>query len=382
MRITYRQAATVAAVVLAACSGASVYAAPTFTWTVDCTRGQSIAQALERAPARKLMLIVRGYCNENVVIDRDDVTLQGDPAGGATVNGPSADTPTIDIAANRITIDGLTVTGGRSGINIYGASNIRIADSVVRNSGLDGISIAQSQAVSITNSKVQYAASIGIVANRGGLLIGNSEVSFNKAGGVHIASGSNLTANASSFSSNGAHGLGVFNASEAMVWDTRIIGNGTDPTAFFREGVYVAASHAEFRNSTIADNARFGMVVTGRAGVFNSGITGNGDSGIIVLVGSTLNVDGGTISGNKGNGIFLIANSTGQIASGAKIQNNTKHGIELYGGGKLWLISPITVGGNTWFGLYCNDAESSAYDTSWISFSPPNAYADMSCTGY
>jgi hypothetical protein len=382
MRIASRQAATVAAVAAATCLVASVSAAPTFTWTVDCARGQSITQALERAPARKLMLIVRGYCNENVLIDRDDVVLQGDPATGSTVNGPSANIATIDIAANRITIEGLTVTGGRNGIDIHGASNVRITNSVVRNTGLDGISIVHSQAINVTDSKVQYAASIGIVANRGGVFIGNSEISFNKAGGVHITSGSNLTANASTFSSNGAHGLGVFNASEAMVWDTKITGNGTDPAAFFRQGVYVSGGHAEFRNSTIADNAGAGAVVVGWGGVYNSSVTGNGDSGILALVGSTLLVDGGTISGNKGNGVFLIANSTGQISAGTKIQNNTKHGIELYGGGKLWLFSPITVGGNTWFGLYCNDGESSAYDTSWLVFSPPNAYADMSCTGY
>ena len=383
MRYASRRAASVAAFFVAIALAAPASAARTLTWTVDCARGQSISRALEHAPpGLKLALIVRGSCNENVRIDRDDVTLQGDPATGATVNGPSATSPTIDIAANRITVDWLTVTGGGSGINIYGASNVRIGNSVIRNTGLDGISINESQAISIDTSKIQYAGGMGIVAYRGGVSIGNSEIQFNKAAGVHIGSGSRLHGNGNTFGFNGAHGLGVFNASVAMLWNTKITGNGTDPTAFFRQGVYVYFSHAEFRDGTIADNASAGAVVSGSAHIFNTVITGNGNDGISAPFGSKLAIDGATISGNKGNGVFLIANSTGQISTGAMIQNNTKHGIELYGGGKLWLFSPITVGGNTWFGLYCNDGESSAYDTSWISFSPPNAYANISCTGY
>jgi len=328
------------------------------------------------------MLIIRGTCNENVVIDRDDVTVQGDPATGGAVNGPSANTASISVVANRISIDGLTVTGGQDGIKIYGANNVRIVNSVIRNTGTNGISIGSSQTVTVNNSKVQYAGGGGVSVLRGGVSIDNSEINFNKASGVHIVSNSSLTANGSTFSFNGAHGLGIFNASEAMIFDTRIAGNGTDSTAFFRQGVYISFGHAEFRGGAISDNAGMGMVVVGSATVANTNVSGNGDTGILALVGSTLLVDGGTISGNKGNGVFLIANSTGQISTGAMIQNNTKHGIELYGGGKLWLFSPITVGGNTWFGLYCNDGESSAYDTSWISFSPPNAYANISCTGY
>ena len=181
MRNASQWAARVAAFFIAIALAAPASAARTLTWTVDCARGQSISRALEHAPpGLKLALIVRGSCNENVRIDRDDVTLKGDPATGATVNGPSATSPTIDIAANRITIDWLTVTGGGSGINIYGASNVRIGNSIIRNTGLDGISINESQAISVGSSKIQYARGMGIVANRGGVSIGNSEIQFNK----------------------------------------------------------------------------------------------------------------------------------------------------------------------------------------------------------
>ena len=383
MRNPSRWAASMAAFFIATALAAPASAARTLTWTVDCARGQSISRALEHAPpGLKLALIVRGTCNENVRIDRDDVTLQGDPATGATVNGPSATSPTIDIAANRITIDWLTVTGGGAGINIYGASDVRIGNSVIRNTGLDGISINESQAISVGSSKVQYASGIGIVANRGGVSINNSEIQFNKVAGVHIGSGSRLQATGNTFGANGSHGLGVFNDSVAMLWDTKITGNGTDPTAFFRQGVYIYFSHAEFRDGTIADNAGAGVVVVGSAHVFNHIIAGNGDPGIGASLGSKLAIDGTTISGNKGNGVLLMTNSTGQISSGTKIQNNNGNGIGVLESSKLLLYSAITVGGNARFGLYCDTAESSAADISWISFSPPNSEGSVSCTGY
>ena len=219
---------------------------------------------------------------------------------------------------------------------------------------------------------------MGIVADRGGVSISNSEVSFNKVAGVHIGAGSSLTVDGSTFSSNGAHGLGVFNASVAMLWDTKITSNGTDPAAFFRQGVYIYFSHAEFRDGSIADNAGVGMVVSGSAHVFNTIITGNGDGGISAPFGSNLAIDGATISGNKGNGVVLDTNSTGQISNETKIQDNSGHGIAVIKASKLLLWSPIAVGGNAGFGLYCDSAESSAAAISWISFSPPNSAGDVS----
>ncbi len=55
----------------------------TMSFTVDCSKGQTIGAALQRGDARKpLLLMIRGTCNESVSIDRDDVTLRGQPGGG------------------------------------------------------------------------------------------------------------------------------------------------------------------------------------------------------------------------------------------------------------------------------------------------------------
>src|SRR3972149_822324 len=75
------------------------------TVKVDCVKGQTIAKALEREDERKpLIVIVQGTCNENVVMTRDDVTLQGDAAAGGAVVG-------VDPAQATVQID-----GGRGGV--------------------------------------------------------------------------------------------------------------------------------------------------------------------------------------------------------------------------------------------------------------------------
>jgi hypothetical protein len=56
--------------------------------TVDCTKNETISQALQDIPGSPLTITVKGICLENVEIIRDDVTLIADPSGGG-VNGSS-----------------------------------------------------------------------------------------------------------------------------------------------------------------------------------------------------------------------------------------------------------------------------------------------------
>ena len=53
---------------------------------VNCDKGQTITHALQGFDRIPITIQVKGTCNENVEIDRDDVTLIADPSGGK-VNG-------------------------------------------------------------------------------------------------------------------------------------------------------------------------------------------------------------------------------------------------------------------------------------------------------
>src|SRR5580765_2569575 len=83
--------------------------------SVDCDAGETIAKALTKGDERKPLLIqISGTCSENVLIDRNDVVLAS--TSGGTVRGTDPAINVIVVTASRVTIDGLTVTGGRNGI--------------------------------------------------------------------------------------------------------------------------------------------------------------------------------------------------------------------------------------------------------------------------
>ena len=73
------------------CSVALAIAAPAVadqTVSVDCSRrtiGQALGHKAEKDKGA-LVVRVRGNCTEHVIIEHDDVTLEGDD-GGATING-------------------------------------------------------------------------------------------------------------------------------------------------------------------------------------------------------------------------------------------------------------------------------------------------------
>jgi hypothetical protein len=384
MSIASLLAAMVTAFFVALSTVAPVSAAPTLTWTVDCTRGQSINHALERLPGRKLMLIIRGTCNESVLIDRDDATLKGDQAIGATVNGPSTDSAAIEIVGNRITLEGLTVTGGRDGITASGTSSVSILGSVIRNARKSGISIAGSQNASIEGCRIERNGSSGINLDRGAsATIGNSVVTANAGAGMHLGGKSSAVAGGNTFSANGSNGIELFSGSHAAIYGNTITANGTN-SAERGNGVFVSLTSADIGGNTITNNRQAGVL--GDASILNVGgntITGNAD-GIIANLASTLVENGDTISNNTGFGILFNSSSTGVVA-GAKILFNSGDGLFLQFGSKLFLgYSTSTSGGNGGFGLRCADAESSVVGLELFSAYPPNGQGDVSptCTGF
>jgi len=96
--------------------------------TVDCNSGQTIKQALALSGGgsgpKQLLITVRGACNENVVINRDDVTINTNGVALATITAPDASQPALLLdGVRRIVIDGvvangITISGGTFGLNL------------------------------------------------------------------------------------------------------------------------------------------------------------------------------------------------------------------------------------------------------------------------
>jgi len=94
------------------------------TTTVDCAAGDTVARALTRGDERKsLTILINGSCSEHVVINRSDIKLAA-AAPGATISGPDPAIDVIRVTGTRVTLDGITVTGGRNGITADGAAGL------------------------------------------------------------------------------------------------------------------------------------------------------------------------------------------------------------------------------------------------------------------
>lgn len=112
----------------------------TATVAVDCTKGESINEALTKSPlARNLTIEINGMCVENVVVTRDHVTLHGtNPANDgiqADFNDEFTDVALWVRGAELVTVENLKLTGGFSGLL---AGNISLTNLHLINCRLEG----------------------------------------------------------------------------------------------------------------------------------------------------------------------------------------------------------------------------------------------------
>lgn len=299
------------------------------TFSVDCSKGQTISAALERGSTGKpLLVIFKGTCTEQVTIARDDVTLRGgDPERGATVAGPNPGADVIVLTGNRIRLENLTVTGGNNGIRVQGMFNVDLLEVVVVGSANNGVLVRAGE-VSITSSRVEQA---------------------------------------------GFHGLNLQRQASARVFESGFL-NSHDAGILVQQGSSVTA-----RWGVMAENGTNGILITtgSQATLIDSSVWRNGSDGIVAYLGSILILQGGEVSLNQGSGVVGNANATLQMV-GAGIGLNHGDGIILMLGSKLILEEPnSSSSGNDNFALYCADDESSVNDLGLLDADGP-----VSCTGY
>ncbi|MFY9622186.1 MAG: hypothetical protein WAM70_09285 [Pyrinomonadaceae bacterium] len=116
------------------------------TVTVDCTKGESINEALTKSPtARNLTVEITGMCTENVVVTRDHVTLHGtNPANDgiqADFNDEISDVALWVRGAELVTVENLKLTGGFSGLlaTNTGLTNLHLINCRLENNAAYGM---------------------------------------------------------------------------------------------------------------------------------------------------------------------------------------------------------------------------------------------------
>ena len=320
MTSTPRLAAIAAAIFISGLT-ASASAMQTQEFAVDCTRGQTITKALELGDERKpLVLTVRGTCNENITISRDDVTLQGDPASGAIIKAQNSAAVTITVRGTRVIISRLTVMGGGNGIFVLGVPAFTVTNSVIQHSARDGIYVVSSYARILGNT-IQYSGGHAISLWMANARVERNQISLNKSAGVHIERKSAVSTGGNTINSNGSNGIELYGGSWGGITGDTITANGTN-LGDRGNGVFVSFSSADVNMATsLPTIGRLAWRQTPQ--VLALPITrsqGTAEASVATWV--VLAVTENAISNNKSAGVVLSTNSTGQLR---------RHDSELFG---------------------------------------------------
>lgn len=339
--------------------------------TVDCSAGQTISHALQQIPGNPLTITVKGTCNENVQIIRDDVTLIGHPSGGG-VNGIDPHNDTIWVRASRTIIDSLTITGGYNGITVNVSATIQ--NSTIKNAGVNGISFYHGGRGLVDNCMITNNSHFGILVEAASATITNSTISSNAAAGILVKSGGGArigipdrSVGATSYAGNmikdnQSNGITIFDGAGADIGGNTISGNGTNPNAPWGQfGIKVDNASADIvGGNTITGNVGSGILLksgtvligdTGYGLPTDNAITGNGfgssinPGGILAFMGTSLDIRDATITGNANFGILLIFSSYARMR-----EDTVDNGIVILDNSGLRLQDPVvTVTG----GLHC-----------------------------
>ena len=350
--------------------------AQNLTLTVDCGRGQTIAQALRQGDSRKpLVVVVRGTCNEHVSVTRDDVTLRGEPSTEPTVNGPDSGTDTIVISKDTVSIEDLTVTGGFNGIRLQGPFQTAVRKVLVRNTANNGI-LLRAGDMALVDSTVENAGASGLVLGRAASVrVVNSHFRYSHFMGIYAQNNSTLTIEGGTVSDNEGHGINVDFGSDGTISNVEIFNNFT--------GIMVSTGHATLDGgNNVHHNRQHGVVAQAGAvlGLNGSKVTQNAQIGVLGYLGATVVMNSNEITGNGESGVFCLNDCTLQVTSD-RISGNAHHGIGVQRRSTLIDLGPIDeptdASGNTWVDLWCGDKESSVDLGSNF-----KGTVDLACTGF
>ena len=331
---------------------------------------ETIANALSQAQPGDTIRI-SGQCRENVIVDKDGITLDG--SGTAVIHGTGAVASVIDITGHQnVTIKGLTVQNGHNGILIDLGGSARLEDVTATGNLKDPYGYG-GNGIRVQNSSSVYpAGTISTEGNEGsGIYVTRSSSMANNPGGsLTIRADSNAVAgiaiaNSSSMTLYGATlevlkndwGLAIQGVSSASMnecvgnFDGNRIGIGLyNNSDFGTTSGYVAAMDNTDRGMEIQEGstASISGEVTGVFERNRIGIALFNNSGFVAHAGTVMasnNTDYGMLI-RGGSGFACWGESTD-----VRIDNNGNYGVELYNGGRLDAHCQLGINDNSEVGI-------------------------------
>jgi hypothetical protein len=308
------------------------------TLTVYCGAGGTVAQAVSFKPltTSRLTITISGTCTEAVDNVPGGVTLQAASSGDG-LQAPSASTdPVLGISGTGVTLNGLTISGGVTGLR-----------------GRSG------SAFTGNNLVIQGASNTNVLMNHAVATLNNPTIQNSANDGIEAYWGSTVFLNGGMVQSNAHDGIeGYYDASVEVFGGAVLQNNGADG-AVAANGGLVWVSDGIVKNNAAGTGGTAGLQAGTGGHILVSGsntvVTGNAVTGILVIRGATANVQGGaTVASNTGNGIQIFAGGSVGVRQGGIIQSNTANGIYLESGDVTVgdVLGPATIQGNGQNGIF------------------------------
>jgi Right handed beta helix region len=320
---------------LAADCSAIAQAIPDRPIRVNCDRGASLQEAIDRAqPGARIL--VSGTCLGQITIAQDRLTIRGD--GTAVIDGGKKNAVTIHGAQN-ISLEELDVRNGKNGIVARSGAHFNLANVAVHDNSAIGILLEWNSSAMLRGGSSRHNGLNGIDLEGTSSLImkGRYSVEANSVFGININSSSSLTFTQARVTvSQNTLGIQIATSSGAFITDSAtsidVSGNATTGLTIVSGGHMVA----------------FGGTITAQ---------GNGVHGISVDSKAGFDLDAAALvesHDNSGDGVHLEETSVMTMFntpafSGApgtttlKSFNNGGNGISILTGSNLTLIHQATI---------------------------------------
>ena len=294
---------------------------------VNCAkRKASIQKKMDKAKrGRPTTIVIKGTCTEDITVRKDDLTLLAHEDGG-TVEG------SIDvIGAQRVTIDGLNVTGSGDAVIVRDNASVAIKDATIQSGGGTAVVATRAALVVMENTTVEAAGDYACAAFIGdgsvlrmndGNTLSNNAPSFNCAtlsvyrnSTARIrGSGNTITNDNPVTGGPNSGGAGGFALDVEMVSSLRIDGSGPA----------TVTGNVETYNLATVDLRK--VVVNG--GIYADGLTGNvrlrGNGPNDVIVNGDV-FPGGDSAVNIRNSGQVVINGNIDCSNGQNVRPNFAH---------------------------------------------------------
>ncbi len=303
---------------------------------IQVPAGQLIQQAINNAPEGAIIEVAEGTFVETLTISKP-LTLKGAGPDKTILDGSvgvSRQRPTIRVKdTEKVTITGFTIQKGRRNIEVDNASDVIVANNVIKeglrqnilyNNGASG-EIRENE---ILDAKLEAAGlGRGINVTDSEVKIIKNRIARSEAFGITLfASTAEIRENI--LEDNVLDSIILVDIdgqpSDAVIVGNTIIGTKPDEQNRFGRGIEIILSRAVIINNTISQNAQFGIVAFGSGGeegtppleIRDNTISENGLWGVALFFDEDFGLPskavlvGNTISGNSGVGVVAFDGST------------------------------------------------------------------------